>query len=759
MPQTRAGAERRRFWRHWPLAAGAALAIAGVLAQTTFYLAARLYLGDVQMRLLAPPQRFDKVLVVDVDEESMARLADQLGPWPYRREVYALAVDYLARVGARAVVFDILFSEPREGDEEFAAALGRTDKVVLAVSALPNPLERSRAYHERLSALAWRSPARPPPAYEWPDFTLPLETFASAGGGARLGVISVLPDPGGVLRRVPLLHEAYGRRLPSLPLAALFAAQAPPELEWRDETLRAGPYAWPLRPGGDAELLFPSGTEKLPVLSFYQLVLAAMQTEGYRDEVTLAAKDRTVFIGSSAAILGDYTETPVGRMPGLHALAIAHSLLADGQVLAPHKWFWDLLLVAIALVIPLAAFDRRLDRRPLLTHGLAGVVTPLLVAAAASILYLQKQQNALLFAMLAGLLVYLLLMLQRLAVDYQIRQRLQVDKLAAEEAYRLKERFMAHMTHELRTPLTAIMGFNKLQAGAELPPRERMRYVDIIDANSRHLLALVNNILDQSRIEAGQMKIVRSPVPIRGLVEEVAVTLSAIAAQKNLTLTPEFAPDLPQALALDPLRVKQILINLTGNAIKFTATGGVRLECAWREGALRVAVADTGPGMNEEQLGRIFTAFAQADDSVAQKHGGSGLGLSISLNLCRLMGGRLEVRSIPGAGSTFSVVIPAERCQYTPPEDQTEHLKPPEKLAGTVLLADDSEDIRDLVAIYLRRMGLKVLLAANGREALELAFRERPDLVLSDMEMPEMDGPEAIRQLRNDLGKDEKGRP
>ena len=244
------------------------------------------------------------------------------------------------------------------------------------------------------------------------------------------------------------------------------------------------------------------------------------------------------------------------------------------------------------------------------------------------------------------------------------------------------------------------------------------------------------------------MKIVPAPAEIRRVVSDVLLTLTPGAKAKNLALESQVAEDIPTGLLLDPMRVKQVLINLLGNAIKFTEVGRVCLKCDWQDGRLTLAVIDTGPGMTVAQVERIFSPFAQAHDGIAKSHGGSGLGLSISRMLCSLMGGEVTVQSQPGQGTTFTATIHAAAC--APPEDG-ETIRPlavAAKLGGRILIADDNEDIRDLVELYLTGMGLAVLIAEDGRQAVDTAMAQQPDLVLMDMEMPEVSGIEAVVMLR-----------
>lgn len=722
----------------------AALALALLAEQLPILRSASLRLQDAQVYATARTLNYDDVMVIDVDEPSIAGLASQLGSWPYDRDVYALVHDYLTRSGANVIAYDILFSEPRAGDAEFAAALNANGRTVLIASALQQGLQRGSVYIAQLDKGALQGIADVP-AQSWGDVTLPVGNLLEARG-VRLGLNTVGLDAGSIVRRVPLIHEIYGKRQPSLQLAALMAANPAADLSGDAHTLALGDWRWPLAPTGEVELRFPDSADGIPVTSFHEAVVAALGAQGVK-EIANAVRGKTVFIGSSSAILGDYIETPLGRLPGLYAAVLIRQMLAQNSVLAPGHPIWDGLLYLAALSIPLAAFLRRRDDRHYREY-LSGIVMLLVVTAGSTILFSRGQQAALLFPLIAGLITYLAMLLRRMVGLSAEKRQLDVDKRAAQEAYRLKEQFMSHISHELRTPLTAIMGYNQLMADPALPAKDRAQFADVVEQNSQHLLSLINNLLDQSKMEAGQMKIVPAPTEIRRLLEDVVLTLSPGARAKNLSLVSNVAAHVPAGLTLDPMRVKQVLINLTGNAVKFTESGSVTLDCDWQQDRLVVAVRDTGPGMPPEQVERIFAPFAQAHEGIAQKFGGTGLGLSISRMLCEMMGGGVTVESIPGEGSVFTATIAAGACTLPALGEATGQFIVPVKMSGRVLIADDNDLICDLVAMYLSGMGLDALTAENGRIAVDTALAEMPDLVLMDMEMPELTGLEAVAELR-----------
>lgn len=725
--------------------AAGGLLLAGLLSQTTVYARLSWWLDDALQHRLAVSLPLDSVLVVDVDEASMQRLEPQLGAWPYTRDVYAKAHRFLVANGARAVAYDILFSEARDGDDAFAAALDR--RAVLAAVALPYPYDRSAQYEARLVQVAlddapsyFQAAAL---AHPWPDLTLPLAKFTQASG-AHVGVISTIADGDGVVRRIAPLHLAYGKVLPGFPLAALLAAQPDQSLRVDASRLALGDRGWPVADDGSIALRLPANIADLAVLPFHQLVEAADGAKGSA-HIGDIVSGRIVFVGSSSAVLGDFALTPAGRLPGLHANALIAESLQAGQVLSPTRRWLDIALVLLALALPagMAGRGAALQPRDYLLGLAAGAA---LVAGAGIASAAASQQSHWLFAAFAGSAAFAIALGAWQFALYQEKQRLFYEKAAALEANRLKTEFLNHMTHELRTPITAIMGFNKLiQYGDGIGRDQRLRHNAVIARNCEHLLALVNNNLDLARIEAGQLNIERTAHEARALLDDVAATLRVVAEDKGLALELQAAEGLPQVLSLDAFRVRQVLLNLLGNAIKFTARGTVTLAAQWQAGELRCEVRDTGPGIAADGLDRIFEPFQRAPGVTAA---GTGLGLSITRKLVELMGGTISARSQPGNGSVFEVRVPAPEAATPAPAPASAPLPKPAQLSGRVLLADDNADLRDLVQFQLGELGLASKAVSNGLEAIDAALAESYTVVLLDMDMPVMDGYETVHVLR-----------
>lgn len=409
-----------------------------------------------------------------------------------------------------------------------------------------------------------------------------------------------------------------------------------------------------------------------------------------------------------------------------------------------------------------AAFDRTIDiARPGAVAAVGGVLTLLLAGFVWNLS--SARTRALQLAQL-------------------MTKDLELAKLQAEDASRSKSEFLANMSHEIRTPMTAILGFADLLdefGNRDAAPRERLEYIATIRRNGVHLLSIINDILDLSKIEAGKMTVEAVPTEINGIVHDVLSLMAVKATAKQLKLAAEFATRIPQQVYSDPVRLRQILMNLVGNAIKFTERGGVKLIVSHgsdKVGSLQFAVVDTGIGLRPDQIERLFGTFAQADASTTRKFGGTGLGLHISKRLAQMLGGDITVSSVPGAGSTFTVTIKAEICEGAsallepgPAQvvaDQPPHANADSKsslaqpLVGVrILLAEDGPDNVRLIALYLRKAGAEVRVAENGKLAVEhlsvagdvdgpLLDPSPVDLLLTDIQMPEMDGYTATRLLR-----------
>ena len=354
-------------------------------------------------------------------------------------------------------------------------------------------------------------------------------------------------------------------------------------------------------------------------------------------------------------------------------------------------------------------------------------------------------------------------------------EALRQARIQAEEAKESRGMFLANMSHEIRTPMNAIVLSIPLLLDPSLDPEERRRHAEAIRRGGEHLLAIVNDVLDLSKIDAGGMSVERVSTPVLGTLARVLATLSPTAIAKRLDLRGGPVGAVPASIQSDPLRLGQILMNLVGNAVKFTDHGGVQVEVRWicaavaprgdaepcptARSRIQFRVIDTGAGIAADRIEDLFQPFVQGDASTTRRFGGTGLGLAISRRLARMLGGDIQVESVPGRGSVFTLEVATGSLDDVATLDHMPTETTPAQVDGGptrqahVLLAEDGQDNQRLITHHLRRAGYQVTVAGNGRDAVLLATtalrQGHPhDLVLMDMQMPEMDGYEATRALR-----------
>jgi signal transduction histidine kinase len=329
-----------------------------------------------------------------------------------------------------------------------------------------------------------------------------------------------------------------------------------------------------------------------------------------------------------------------------------------------------------------------------------------------------------------------------------IAEQRQRALLLAEHSNRAKSRFLATVSHEMRTPLNGILGMTQLLQQSSADPAQRAQ-LDVVVQSARHLQSVIGDLLDLSRIESGRLVIDRAPVRLADLVGEVASLLRPVAVQKGLRFALEEAPDLPAWIEADAPRVKQVLHNLVGNAIKFTPAGEVGVHVTRQGDRLEFAVRDTGIGIPPDQIERIFHAFEQvAAPGSPEYRAGTGLGLTISRELAQAMGGDVTCRSTPGAGAEFRFTLPCRPCAAPPPPEVDAEGIAPLGVAGRVLVADDSPVNALIAKTMLERMGLEVDIAEDGHTALERLQQTAYAAVLMDCQMPMLDGWQATRRWR-----------
>ena len=355
------------------------------------------------------------------------------------------------------------------------------------------------------------------------------------------------------------------------------------------------------------------------------------------------------------------------------------------------------------------------------------------------------------------------------AANLQLEQAVvRSEKLAvrAEAANRAKSEFLANMSHEIRTPMTAIMGYSEIINSGDLAPTEQLEFLHSIQSSGEALLGIIDDILDLSRIEADRLPVQKTECPLQQIVAEVMAVASIAAAKKSLSLQVAYDLPVPAAIYTDVARLRQILVNLVGNAVKFTERGEVGLTVRCSESAegtarLQFLVSDTGIGIPSDNLDEIFQPFFQVDGSHTRRYGGTGLGLSICQRLAQALDGRIEVASELGRGSTFTLTIDGGPWRETlgrdaspnPTTVPTTRAEPSPVLRGRILLVEDEPSLQRVIQHLLHKLKLDIELAGDGRLACQMVEQSQAKgrpyaLILMDIQLPQMNGLEATRRLR-----------
>lgn len=667
---------------------------------------------DIQLRWAAPTAAAQGVLVVDIDDASLHRSDGQL---PHAQ--LASVVDALRAAGARAVVLDLPLDDSQAGDPDLARSLSHTGApVLLAVTAVPSV---------RMPEL---SNPPPPDHLQWARINLPAASLAPPGATWLLGVNNTPVDFDRRLRAWHLWHAAPQGRWPALPLAVLQALGQPLRLLPNER--------------GQVTPLWNLERNSISTLRFEPLALAAAAREPDA-KVFSAAKGRVVFIGSSAQV-GDAVLTPFGPRSNTDVLAQTYVALRDGQGLSAPSSTLKLGLLGLGLLPAFMALlrGRGAPLAQLKWSLFAGVLLSLaLFLAPQAGLWIDPSPY--LTALFAALVMHWIWNSRHLE-----REALQMEREAQlrETASQAQSAFLANISHELRTPLSALLGVSELMAQGQLNAGQQ-RHLQLLSGAGRRLHTLVDELLELNRLDGGRLELQSCPTQLPQLLSQAIDSVRELANERSLRIELVLGPNLPDWVLADGARLSQVLQVLLGNAVKFTSQGKVQLEAqVLPDERLQLAVIDTGIGIASSQLERIFEPFVQTQGMDGGRYGGTGLGLALSRRLVKLMGGTIEVQSLPGAGSRFTLSLPMTPCSA--PEGREGSLRESLPAGLQLLLGEPDDVIGEVLSAQFNSLGVQVERAASGHLALALAKRLVFDVIVLDLDLPGQDGHRVARAVR-----------
>ena len=750
-------------------------------------------------------------VVVAIDEKSL----ESFGQWPWPRYRIALLLEKIRRMNPRVVGIDILFAEPdRSSLIHIQKTLKRDLNLDIGFTGVPEGL----LDHDRILAdilakgpfvlgyYCWMKPdgalnpkscpvhpisiARKTAPFD-PNGTPALPSASCmvcnldilTRAAASSGFVHVIPDPDGLIRRIPLLMKWDREVLPSFVLAVLAQAEHRNQVIWRNDStsgflLRLADIDIPVDAAAQMGIRYRNTAHRIPLISAADILSDMVNPE--------VISGKRVFVGTTAAGLMDTIATPVD--PVFSGVEL-HATVAE-NILSRYFWSrpaWVRLLEMVVFIAIVLVIGFMVGKKGFL-WGASGTIVLLVVLWMGSSWAMERHGLYVspLFPMLSAGFSFVGFMsirfvresywktyFQSAFVKTAIQaQRFRSDKEAADLASRHKSDFLAHMSHEIRTPMNAILGIAEVLSETDLDAQQR-QYLQTLYQSGEILLNIINDILDLSKIEAGQIRLETIAFDLRNLFQDTVEVMRVQARQKGIPILLDVDSGLPGIWMGDPTRVRQIVVNLIGNAIKFTDTGNIRVNVSPRdpqnlEAGIVFQVADTGIGIAPERRDEIFSPFLQEDVSTTRKYGGTGLGLTICRRLAELMGGTIRVESELGKGSTFIVDLPLQVGREASMDSMAdrkpashglgESSKGKVSMSGLrVLLAEDVAVNRRVVELYLKDTGLELHSVENGKEALDRHRAETFDVILMDMEMPVMDGLEATAAIRE--WEAEQGRP
>ena len=765
------------------------LLIAGfALVQPTFLDSLQFKIYDFFLRTHHQEKKSGIPVIVALDEKTIR----EFGQWPWPRYRMALLLEKIKRLAPASIGLDIMFPEPdRTSPVVFQKELLRDLKVKVQVTGLPEDLKDNDQLLARvlnngsfvLSYAFLFHDHSPPPEHE-PCHLDPLKSAIIKPSGGwdpanhllngngvicslkvlsnavkSSGFINTLLDDDGVVRRTPLIVTYADKFYPSLAVANLMRA-----MDIQNATLRIQ---------ADGSILMRLGQRVIPLDSSGCLWIRFGASNATIDRISAAdilndkipdgqLKDKIVFLGTTATGIGDRHTTPMrNSFPGVEIQATVVENILNGHFITRPAWsrlVGGILVFCSGLLLSLTF----LLRNPI--FSILGATTLFVILWWGS-LWIFAVRGIFISPLMPLLTVgtlFLLLNIRSLMGALSRAKALRLSKLKADEVSRFKSEFLANMSHEIRTPMNAIIGLSHLALQTDLTTKQ-LDYLNKIQHSSNALLGIINDVLDFSKIEAGKLDMASEDFQLEDVLDHLNSLISLKAEEKGLEFRFKIDPRIPNHLMGDPLRLGQVLINLSNNAVKFTDQGKVMVEVRVLEKqenriTLAFSVSDTGIGLTREQCQKLFQPFTQADRGTTRRYGGTGLGLSISKRLVNMMAGDIRVESEPGRGSTFLFTakfgIQPEESPLPSIMETAEGVTLSietalERIRGAeILLVEDNIINQQVAQELLEQAGFSVSIVSNGQEAVSAVEQNAFDLVLTDIHMPVMDGFQATARIR-----------
>ncbi|QTA83001.1 Two component system response regulator histidine kinase, CHASE2 domains containing [Desulfonema limicola] len=686
---------------------------------------------------------YDKIVLVTIDEVFF----NEYGKSPLRRGDLAKIIKNLGELGAKIVCVDLLLDLPDAyGEDYLLAKVMNKNNSILASQALFD-------HNNKFVKIIY-----PAPVLNDVCLSGYVNLISQSSMATFLDRLKIYPEISKLDNGWPIAVQ----------IASVYLGVKP---EFKNKNLILGDIFIPVDHNNDIYIDFSTiprcykFIHQFAGISAFEFIDIAQSRPGERKELEDWIKDKIVIIGETSATSRDWFDTPVGMIYGPEIIAESVNTLLKGGPLRPAPVFIEIIL-GFLLFLSLILCTSRMNTPKFQLISAFFVFSGFIFLC--TFVYAYKGLViSMTYNLTAGFAGYFVLTISNHMKDKKISMEERKNKEMAEKkqevaeaANNAKSAFLAHMSHEIRTPLNSILGFTEVLEG-RITDTKNKQYLSAISAGGRSLLSLINDILDLSKIDADRFELEHSAVRLNRIIDDIKLMFQQKIKEKGLAFDIVIGNDVPSVLIIDEIRLRQILVNLIGNAVKFTESGYIKLSIDTYNPLnnketpdLMISIRDTGIGIPEEQKESIFNAFVQQKGQSNSQYGGTGLGLAITKRLVEMMGGEIYVQSTVGTGSLFYIVLKnIEKASIADIQEEKLSILPEnikfEK--ASILIAEDVKINRELIKGFLETYNFQIFEAENGQQAVRLAKKHHPDLILMDIRMPVMDGYEAIKILKSDI--------